>query len=357
MIRAVAGVAAMAPYALADLSCPGAVSLAQNESAFGPSPAAIAAGRAALADAALYPDPDWGDLRAAIAGVHPVGAGQILCGAGSMELIGCLIRAFAGPGDTVLGTEYGYGFVRTASAQAGAAFVGAPEIGLTVSVDAILDALTPGTRIVFLCNPGNPTGTCIDNREILRLRASLPGDILLAVDQAYGEFADADDPAAPLFAGVGGGNLVVLRTFSKAYALAGARVGWGLFPAALAAEVRKLLNPNNIAAPAQAMAAAAMRDQAHMRAIVRRTARIRDRFADRARAIGLQVPVSRTNFVLLRFASAAAAQAADRRLRAGGLMLRTTGGALADCLRATICTEPLMERVIELLKEAADVRP
>ena len=196
MIRPVAHIKNMAAYALADLGNNHTVSLAQNESAFPASPAAIAAGRAAMADLPLYPDPEWNDLRAAIAEVHGLDPSRILCGAGSMELIGCLIRAYAGPGDRVLGTEYGYAFVATAAAQVQADYVKARELDLTVSVDEILNAVTSDTRIVFVCNPGNPTGTLIPNSELLRLRSDLPADVLLVVDQAYAEFSDhANNPA------------------------------------------------------------------------------------------------------------------------------------------------------------------
>ena len=161
-------IAKMAPYALADFGGEDWVSLAQNESAFGPSPAAVSAGRAALEHMPLYPDPDWTVLRAAIAQTHDLNPARILCGAGSMELIGCLIRAFAGPGDRILGTEYGYAFVATAAAQVEADYVAAREIDLAVSVDDILDACQPDTRIVFLCNPGNPAGGLEDCFTVYR---------------------------------------------------------------------------------------------------------------------------------------------------------------------------------------------
>lgn len=348
MIRAVPNVAAMAPYALADLGPAGSVSLAQNESAFGPSPKALAAGEAALAGVALYPDPDWSELRAAISEAHGIEATRILCGAGSMELIGCLIRAFAGPGDEVLGTDHGYLFVATACLQAGADYVKAAEPDLTVSVDALLAKFSPRTRIVFVCNPGNPTGTRIANDEIVRLRAALPGHVLLVVDQAYGEFDDQDP--APVFALAGRGDTVVLRTFSKAHALAGCRAGWGLFPEAIGAETRKLLNPNNVSAVSQAMTAAAMRDQAHMRGIAAQTAAIRDRFAARLGSAGYAIPPSHTNFVLIPFASIEAARAADVRLRAAGLLLRGMGGyGLPHCLRATVAAQGHMDRAAGIL--------
>ena len=160
MIRPRAHIAAMAPYALADLSPPGGkrlISLAQNESALPPSPQALAAGREALAAARLYPDPDWTDLRAAIARVHGLAPERILCGAGSMELIACLMRCYAGPGDRVLSSQYGYAFFETAARMAGAAFDKAPERDLTVSVDTLLAAAVNETRIVCIANPGNPT--------------------------------------------------------------------------------------------------------------------------------------------------------------------------------------------------------
>ncbi|KIC12739.1 aminotransferase [Leisingera sp. ANG-M1] len=351
MIRAVPHVAAMASYALADLGGEGTISLAQNESAFAASPAAIAAGKAVLEQMPLYPDPEWPDLRAAVDEVHGLDPAKILCGAGSMELIGCLIRAFAGPGDRVLGTDYGYAFVSSASAQVQADYVKARERELTVSVDDILAATTPETRIVFVCNPGNPTGTLIPNGEILRLREGLPADVLLVVDQAYAEFADASNDPADVFALVDRGDTVVMRTLSKAYSLAGARAGWGYFPPEIAGEVRKLLNPNNISIPSQAMAAAAMRDQAHLLDVVAKTAAIRDGFAEGCRALGLTVPQSHTNFVLMRFASPEQAQAADAALRAEKLLMRGMGGyGLNDCLRATICSQEIMDRALAVLK-------
>ncbi len=351
MIRPRPHVAAMAAYSLADLGIPETVSLAQNESAFPPSPAALAAGQMTLSETALYPDPDWKELRAVIAVTHGLDPETILCGAGSMELIGCLIRAFAGPGDRVLGTEYGYAFVASASAQVAADYVRSAEADLTISIDAILAAITADTRIVFVCNPGNPTGTAIPNSEILRLRRDMPPDTLLVVDQAYGEFADGAFDPRPVFDLVGRGDTVVLRTFSKAYGLAGARVGWGVFPPAVGREVRKLLNPNNVTTCAQAMAAAAMRDQTYMRDVVDRTGALRDGFADACREMSITIPKSYTNFVLLRFDGPETMRRADQALREDGLLLRGMGGyGLPDCLRATMCQEPVMDRVLDTLE-------
>lgn len=344
-------VAAMAPYALADIEGPAdkpLISLAQNESAVPPSPNAIIAGRHAFETAQLYCDPEWTELRAAIARVHHIPAQQILCGAGSMELIAALARCYAGPGGRVLSSQYGYGFFRSAALAAGAAYDQAAEHGLTVSVDELLAAVRPETRMVLVANPGNPTGTRIPYSALVRLREGLDDHVPLVIDEAYGEFADAPGEAA--FGLVERGNTVVLRSFSKAYGLAGLRVGWGLFPPAMAGDMRKLLHPNNVSGASQAAAAAAMADQAYMRAAVAETARIRDRFIGRLRNFGLEVPDSSTNFVLIRFPNADSAARADRTLRAEGVIMRgMTGYGLDDCLRATVASEAHMDRAADRL--------
>jgi histidinol-phosphate aminotransferase len=351
MIRPKAQIAAMAPYALADLRVPAGkplISLAQTESALLPSPRALAAGRAALSSARLYPDPDWTDLRAAISRVHGLAPEQILCGAGSMELIACLVNCYAGPGDQVLSSQFGYGFFRTATLAAGAEYHTAPEDDLTVSVDKLLAEVGDKTRIVCLANPGNPTGTRIARRELVRLRADLDDGILLLIDEAYGEFADG--PGEATFDLVSAGNTVVLRSFSKAYGLAGLRVGWGVFPPAIADQLRKVLNPNNLNVVSQAAATAAMADQDHLRTVRAETAARRDRFAGHMKRLGLQVPESHTNFVLIRFADEAAAGRADGALRARGKVMRAMAGyGLPASLRATIGSEADMDFAAEIL--------
>ncbi len=358
MIAACPHVAAMAPYALADMTvAPGKplISLAQNESAFPPSPLAIDAAREALSGAALYPDPDWTDLRTAIADTHALNPEKILCGAGSMELIGALIQAFAGPGDTVLASEHSYAFFRTAAQIAGAAYLVAAETDLTVDVDALLANVTGNTRIVCVANPGNPTGTRIPRADLIRLRDGLSDDVLLLIDEAYGEFSKDAEPVWDL---VQQGDTAVLRTFSKAYGLAGLRAGWGYLPDSVATEVRKLLNPNNISIVTQAAATAAMRDQIYMRGIVDRTAAIRGRFCAGLTEVGLPTPDSHTNFVLIPLKDPDAAISADTALRAEGILMRGMGGyGLPHCLRATIGPEPHMVRTLDLLREWKETQP
>ncbi|MBZ9841429.1 pyridoxal phosphate-dependent aminotransferase [Mesorhizobium sp. CA5] len=347
-LKATTHVQAMSAFALANFGGFDRPTLAQNESAFPPSPKAIEAGRVAVARSHLYPDPDWTLLRDAIARTYGIERDLILCGAGSMELIACTIAAFAGPGADVLGTDYAYNFAASAAARVGATYAKTQERGFEVSIDAVLAAVTSATRIVFVCNPGNPTGTRIRNAELLRLRAALPGDVLLMVDQAYGEFDDQDPQA--VFALAGRGDTVILRSLSKAYGLAGARIGWGLFAPRIAAEVRKMQNSNQVSTVSLAMAVAALEDQAYTRAIVTRTADIRDRFAQGLRAAGYEVPESRTNFVLARFADAAAAAAADSALRGVDIIVRGLSGyGLTDCLRITIGPQEVMDRALRIL--------
>lgn len=353
MIPPVPHVAAMAAYALADLSAPEGkrlVSLSQNESLRGPSPEAIAAAREAAAAPHLYPDPDWTALRTAIAEVHGLTCDHILCGNGSLDLIGAIARAYCGPGDAALAPAHAYPYFRTATLMTGARFDTAPETGVTADIDALLAAVRPDTRVIFVANPGNPTGTRVPRDELLRLREGLRGDILLVIDEAYGEFAD--HLGERMFDLVERGDTVVLHTFSKAYGLAGMRVGWGLFPPAVAREIRKLLNPNNVALPGQAAGHAAMLDQAHMRATCAETARIRDSFAEQVRTLGLTVPESFTNFTLIRFPSPQAAAAAHGFLSSEGVFLRPQGGAgLPDCLRATTGPAEDMDLAAALLKD------
>ncbi|MGB0506010.1 MAG: pyridoxal phosphate-dependent aminotransferase [Pikeienuella sp.] len=342
-------VADLAAYALADLSvAPGVrlISLAQNESCVAPSPRAIEAAARAMADGALYPDPDWTGLRAAIAEVHGIDTAGILCGAGSMELISALIRTYAGPGDEVVSTAYAYALFRTAALASGASYKAADEDDLTVSVDNLLTNVGPKTRIVCVANPGNPTGSCLSRSELVRLRDGLPENVLLLIDEAYGEFANTE----ACFGLVDRGDTIVMRTFSKAYGLAGLRVGWGLFPPEVAGEVRKLMNPNNIAGPAQVAATAAMRDQPYMLAAVAEVSSRRDRFATTLREIGLDAQPSAANFTLIRFANATEAQSADMALRAKGILMRGMGGyGLPHCLRATIAGEDDMALATQVL--------
>ncbi len=353
MIKPNAHVGRMQAYALADLAAPAGkklISLSQNESLRPPSPKAIDASMEAAQAQHLYPDPDWRSLREALSTLHQIDAANIVCGNGSLDLIGCLARAYLGPESAALAPAHAYPFFRTATLATGARFDTAPESDLMVDVNAMIAAVSHDTRIVFVANPGNPTGTRIPKSELLRLRQGLGDDVMLVIDEAYGEFADHLNERC--FDMVELGNTLVLRTVSKAYGLAGARVGWGHFPPEIAAEVRKLLNPNNVSAVSQAAASAAVQDQAYMRQTCVLTAEAREPFSTEMSALGLTVTQSFTNFVLIQFPSAQAAQSADRHLREQGIFLRAQGGAgLSDCLRATIGVADDMAQAAQCLKD------
>ena len=355
MIRPTPHVVAMSPYSLAELNAPAGkrlISLSQNESLRRPSPQVDDAVANAVANAHLYPDPEWAGLRNELAALHRIRASAILCGNGSMELIACLTQTYCDEQGAVLAPAHAYPFFLTATELTRARYDAAPEEGVTASVDALLAAVQPDTRIVFIANPGNPTGTRIPRAELVRLREGLRGDILLVVDEAYGEFAD--HLGEPVFDLVGRGDTVILRTFSKAYGLAGMRVGWGLFPESIAGEVRKVMNPNNISAAGQAAAAAALSDQAYMRETCAITARLRDGFLHRLREAGFDVAESFTNFALIRFDDARAAQQADAALRAEGVVTRAQSGAgLSDCLRVTVGTAEELNFAASLLEHWA----
>ncbi len=345
-------VAAMTAYGVAPVEVPPDVdilNLNMNESALPPSPAAIDAGVMAMQRGHLYSDSGWTGLRAAIADVHGLDADRMLVGAGSMELLGATIAAFAGPGDQVLSTEYAYAYFREASKAAQADYVTVPEPAMRVSVDRVLDAVTPATRIVLICNPGNPTGTRIGRDDIVRLRENLPGGVLLVVDEAYAEFAD--HLGEQMFDLVNRGDAVVTRTFSKAYALAGMRVGWGLFPPAVAEQVRKLIVPGSVSTTSQAAATAAVRDQDYKERICTETSARRDRFAADLRGLGLAVTESHTNFVLIDFSGADRAARADAFLRNRGIVFRPMGFyGLPQCLRATIGSKDDMAKTAQALR-------
>jgi len=343
-------IAGMAPYPSVDMGDkPPRISLAMNESPYPPSPDAVTAAAQAMAGRAkLYSDGDWHDLRAAISTVHGIDPVNLYCGAGSMDLIACLMRAFISAGDSVLSTQYAYAYFKTATERTSGRYVVVAEDGFTVSVDAILGAVNDATKMVCVANPGNPTGTRIATSDLQRLRDGLAEDILLMIDEAYGDFADGLDASTfdmPLR-----GNTVVLRTFSKVYALAGMRVGWGVFPTAIAGEMRKVQDPGNVTCVGLAAAAAAMRDQAYMKDVRAKTIETREGFSKQLAQLGFDVPASFTNFVLIPFANSETAVRADSYLRHAGVVLRGMGlYGLPHCLRATIGTPEQMDDVIALL--------
>jgi histidinol-phosphate aminotransferase/N-methylhydantoinase B len=329
----------MEPYALPDTSAAAGLEpivLAQNEHAYPPSARVRQAISDALDQAQLYSDSDWTELRSAIAEVHDLDPGNIVCGCGSMELMSALMLAYLSPAERILMTEYGYLFMRTLARLVGAQVDSAAEPDYRVDVDNIIGALRPDTKLVFIVNPGNPCGSLLHNDEIRRLRAALPQDVLLLVDEAYAEFVD-DGFHSPLFDLAEQGNTVITRTFSKIYGLAGLRVGWGYFPGAIRDQLRKVLNPGSVTSLSQVAARAAMQDQVAVVEARGLIAGQRDYLTSAIGDLGLRVVPSQTNFILVDFETDKRAASAYRFLRDHRLIVRPMAGyGLPACLRITI---------------------
>lgn len=311
--------------------------LSLNESPFGASPKAIDAAAQRARSANLYPDPPCTALRQALGRAHDLDPERIVCTNGSEEAIDLIARAHAGPGDEVVHSRHGFILFPMVAARVGARAVAAPEPDYRVDVDALLAAVTDRTRIVFVANPNNPTGTWIDSAAVARLERSLKPDILLVLDAAYGEFMD--DPAYDDGRRLARGSdrVVVTHTFSKAYGMAGMRVGWMFGPAATVERVNGLRGLGNVNAMAQAAAIAALDDQAYMRDCRSRIAAERDRLAARLSALGLQPLLSAGNFLAVRFADPAAADGACQAALARGVRLRPMADyGMPEFLRITI---------------------
>src|SRR5205823_3648990 len=238
------------------------IRLASNESALGPSAKAIAAYRAQAGEIHRYPDGSAEELREALARRHRLDPARIVCGAGSDELISLLLRSYAGPGDEVLYSRHGFLMYPIGAQTVGATPVAAPEKALTTDVNALLERVSERTRLVFIANPNNPTGTYLGAAEMVRLHSGLPPYVVLAIDAAYAEFVNRNDYEPGVALVDRADNVVMLRTFSKIYALAGLRLGWAYCPPEIADVLNRIRGPFNVSAPALAAGLAAIEDVA-----------------------------------------------------------------------------------------------
>ena len=321
-----------------------AVKLSSNENPFGPPEAAREAVRRSAGDLHRYPSTDHGALRAAIAEAHGLDPARIICGVGSDEILHLLCQAYAGPGSDVIHTEHGFAIYRIGALAAGATPVEVPEAARTTDVDAILAACTEATRLVFIANPNNPTGTMIAPEEVRRLADGIPATALLVLDGAYIEYVEGDDGGAAL---VGErDNVVMTRTFSKIYGLGGLRVGWGYAPGHVIDVLNRIRGPFNLSTPALAAAEAAVRDADWLVRCREANTRMRAWLAAALAGHGVPSDPSHGNFILARFADRAEAEACDEYLRSQGLIVRRVGGYnLPDCLRITVGDEAACRRV------------
>ncbi len=337
-----AEIARLPEYSLPNLDLPGCekiVQLAQNELAMAPSPQALSAAGAALEAMNRYPEAE-SNLRRAIAEVHGLHPSRLLIGAGSLELMGLLANAYCERGTDVVVSQYGYKFFQVLCTAAGASLLVVPEPDMRVDIDAVAGAVGDNTRLVFVVNPGNPTGACLAAGAVRELRARIPPEVLLILDCAYAEFAEHGGAFETGFDLVDSGeNLVVLRTFSKAYGLAGMRVGWAYAPADVVSTIQKIRPPTSTSSPSLAAAEAAMRDRDHLRKVCEEISELRGAFIGHARSLGLEVLPSATNFVLFECPASLPISAAelDARLRENGVILRPMGSYdLPNHLRISI---------------------
>ncbi|MFQ5970744.1 MAG: histidinol-phosphate transaminase [Alphaproteobacteria bacterium] len=330
------------------------VNLASNESSLGPSPRAVAAYREAAETLNRYPDADSVELREALARQHGIDAARIVCGTGSDELLGLLGRAYAGPGDEILFTEHCFAMYPIVTRTAGATPVIAPETELTADVDALLERVSERTRVVFLANPNNPTGTFLDRDEVRRLHAGLPPEALLVLDAAYAEFVARNDYDPGLGLVEAHDNVVMCRTFSKIYGLAGLRVGWAYCPPGVADVLNRVRNPFNVNAAALRAATAALEDVAHTDRARTLNDILLPWFAGECARLGLTVNPSIANFVLVRFPDEErrnAAAAYERLLSRGIIARRVANYGLPEWLRFSIGSEEEMRIVVEALAD------
>lgn len=326
------------------------IKLSANENPLGSSPLVLAARGQAAGDPSRYPDPDSVALREGLARLHGLDSARVVMGTGSDELLNLAAQAYAGPGDEVLYVRFGFSVYDIAARRCGATPVVAPDRDYGTDVDALLACVSERTRVVFLANPNNPTGSFIGRAEVARLHAGLRPDILLVIDQAYGEYVEAgeDDGAFELAATTR--NVLVTRTFSKIYGLAGERIGWATGDPALVDMLNRIRGPFNISLTGQATALAALNDQAFVAASASHNLAERARFVAALDALGnhgVRPLPSKANFVLIEFGGTLTAEAAYLGLMEHGYIVRwLPGQELPHGLRITIGTE---EQMLDLM--------
>lgn len=326
--------------------------LSANESALGTSPKARAAFIEGAENLHRYPDGMATALRETLAAKFGTTPERVICGHGSDDLIELLAVAYCGDGDEVIVTTHSFLIYTIAAKTVGATPVVVAEKNLRTDIEAILAAVTERTKIVFIANPNNPTGTYVTDTELNDLRARLRDDILLVVDAAYAEFAEAPDYTSGLELARTCDNVIMLRTFSKAYGLANLRLGWGCASPDIIDILNRIRGPFNVSGPAQAAGVAALNDEEFMSKVLAHNAQWRAWMTQQLGGLGLDVVPSAANFLLFQFPENGAhtAQAADTYLSEQGLLLRRTDEYLLPrSLRVTIGTEEENRAVIDAL--------
>jgi histidinol-phosphate aminotransferase len=328
--------------------------LSANETPLGPSPKAIAAYRAAAAYLHDYPEGTSRVLREAIGRAFGLDPDRIICGAGSDDILNLLAHTYLGRGDEAISTSHGFLVYPIATMANGATNVIAPEIDFTADVDTILKLVTPRTKMVWLANPNNPTGTYLPFDEVKRLRAGLPPQVLLVLDAAYSDYVSRNDYELGIELVATTDNTVMTHTFSKIHGLAALRVGWMFGPAHVVDAVNRIRGPFNVSTPAMLTAVAAIEDTAHIQMSKAHTEHWRNWLTEEIGKLGLKVTPSVANFVLIHFPleKGQTAQDADAFLTERGLVLRGLGNyGLPHALRMTIGTEEANRLVVDGLRD------
>jgi len=324
------------------------VKLSSNENPFGPSPKAVEAFSRASRSLHRYPPTDHLPLRKAIAEVHGLDADRIICGTGSDEIIHFLCQAYAGPGDEVLHTEHGFAMYRISALAAGATPVEARENERVTDVGNLLAACTARTKLVFIANPNNPTGTMIGGNELVRLADGLPKGALLVLDGAYAEYVDGYDGGVGLIESRA--NVFMTRTFSKLYGLGGLRIGWGYGPREVIDVLNRIRGPFNLGQAQLAAAEAAVRDRDYAKHCLAENKRMRAWMAEALAALGVPSDTSCANFILARFHDVGEAEACDLHLQNAGIIVRRVAGyKLPHCLRITVGDEASCRRTVHAI--------
>jgi histidinol-phosphate aminotransferase len=351
------GVMEIDAYVPGKHGAPGALKiykLSSNETPLGPSPKAVAAFQAASAQLEIYPDGQAQALREAIGEVHGLNTANIICGNGSDELLALIAHVYLGAGDEAIITEHGFLLYKIQIQAAGATPVTVKERDARADVDAILAAVSARTKVVFIANPNNPTGTYLPFEEVKRLQQGLRGDILLVLDAAYGEYVTRNDYEAGIEMVSSNGNVVMTRTFSKIYGLAGARIGWMYAPLPVIEAVNRVRGPFNLSTAAIAAGAAAVRDRAHIAKAKEHNSVWLDFLTGEITKLGLRVTPSVGNFLLVHFPNdpKESAKSADEFLTRRGLILRAVGAyGFPNALRLTVGSEEANRLVVAALAE------
>lgn len=351
------GLMDIAPYVPGASKIAGAekvLKLSSNEGALGPSPKAVDAYRSMSEQLHRYPDGGSVALREAIGARHGLDPARIICGAGSDEVLALLARAYAGPGDEILFGEHAFTMYPIFALSVGATPVKAPETAFTVTVDALLANVTKRTKIVFVANPNNPTGTFVTADEMKRLRRELRDDILLVIDAAYAEYVTRNDYTPGIELVDAGDNVVMTRTFSKIYALGGLRLGWGYCPPDIADVLNRIRPPFNVANATQAAGIAAVNDVEFLTRSRDHNTAWQPWLAERMTALGLDVVPSVGNFVLVRFPDEPGKDAASamKFLASRGIIARSSASAgIPEGIRITIGLEDEMRQTAQAMAD------